>query len=1691
MAINSPKEHISHLPKWAQRLLYIFSALIILWLVIYIAFRTPAVQSYLTGLAEDKVSTMINTKVSIGGIDIDFLDQIILEEVYIEDQQGDTLLYSGRLDVAFDPWAAVNKTISIDHVIIADTYINLYQLEGTDTLNFEFIPEAFASDTTTQTQEDTTSSSWNIQANELLLSNIRFDYNADSTMMHLALNKLNLLFDKIAMEEQVLSASELDIDGLAFRMQLPATPSDTTGSSATSSQEEADTTDSNVINPSGYTFEFGEIMIANSKIGYQVGQVQNDSTTRQMNFENLALADIQLEVENVLVGAKEVSLDLPLMAFTEANSGFRLEELAAQVRMDMPSIALTLNELRTAYSEMNGNVEYGMRLSDNTAELMNSISLDIDWNETILGMQDVSYFSDALSSYPAISDTEAQLNWRMSMQNGEGVMDLMELTLADQARLVAEASFKDLGALDSSIAGSPYFNFNLNEFSTDYAFLSSILDDSTAQYLKTLNQKNLLLTAQVEGTLEDIEGNANLETGIGRLLANGSYQASANGANIKANLDAKQFDIKAVMLALGNPDSVASEYGNLSMVADLEAVQSFGQDTSLSSLNANILVQNFGYKGYQYEGLKVDAQKRNDAIEASIDYEDSLLQMHANAQANLNEEDSEYQMEMSLENANLFRLNLVEDSIIINNTHLQAEAQGNTLDNIVGTFKVTESSIIRGKDGYELDSLVLVAENSAEGRSINFYSDYIDAGITGQFSLAVLPTAIEEFRQYYMSAYEAPLNKTDTINTDETNQELFVNIDIRETPIIAKAFMPSLNIAQPISANAYFNSNRKKLTFRFYAPNVIYQDYRVDSLLFTAQTSQKAIRFNTKSNYIAIGDLTIPEVLLRGNLSGVKEDSLEEDREQLFATQVDLNLKVGAEDAPYRLDLNTILNSSQDTISVKLNSSELVLEEEPWEISPNASILYANNFLEIDSFYLRQDEQIIQINTNNEQQETNLQVLIDQLAIGPLLASLDMNDYMIGGSLNVEASLQNLFNAGDLESNLTIDDLVVRDMPVGTLELMVSGENLATPEGTTPLQMQMNLNGSNNELALEGNYRLDSGYFDFDVNMERFQLDPWQTFMQDYVEELEGVLQANLQLQGTASDPSITGNFTFADEVSLIPSITGAQYYINNQTLEFNGDELVFNEFTILDSARTEATIDGNISFADLSNPVLNLAFDTDNFQFVNSENYQNESFYGRVFATAFLEIVGEVDNLNVTGDVSVNEGTDMIIAMVDEAGEAAQAEYIQFVDATGGNAFLKADTIAGDSTAVSEPDSLDNQTLEIRGFSLSTNISISPEAQFTIIIDPVNGDQITASGEGELNVSMSPTGEMNMQGTYILEDGAYVLTFAQVVKKEFQIREGSTLTWAGDPANARFDITAVYTAETTVDGMLTAVYQEEIRQSGGGSYITTEQPVNVLMNISGELTEPELSFDIEIPELEASGMSAQIIQNLVEQMQQDETQLYKQVFALIVLNRFLPVEGGFGSGGGGSPLTNVNQKIDQSLSRMLSSTLTNLGEDYLGGVQIDLNLESDELQAQNTALADRDLNLQVSKQFFSDRLTISAGGMTSLNTNSSAGAGGASDNQFYGEFEVLYRLDDKGNLNIRIFQNSERDIFTNEVDIRQGFSLRHQKTFDKIFEDDDQVLRSRPNSEEDEENDEEKEEQSSKGDTALDNAQRHKRNRK
>ena len=1012
-------------------MLIFFGVLFALWLIVYIAFRTPPVQRYVTNLIGEQASKQLGTKVSLEGIDIEWFDGVELAGVYIEDQQQDTLLYAGLLAAYIEPAALFNKTASIRLVEIRDTYVNLYQPEGQEDLNFAFIPEAFASEDTTTTPEDTTASAWKIELYQLLLDDIRFDFRADGTEMELALNQLSMLFESLGLEESFIRGDELNIDGLRVALALPPTDTSAVADSVAAPVAEANPDSSNIINPSGFKYALNQLRLENSRLAYRV-KGSEDSTLQQINFEDLVADQLNLTVEDLYVGETEARLEVPRLTFVEAKSGFRLNELAMSAQVAMPEVKAELTELKTGHSTLNGNVRVALTLADNTAELMRSLAVQSRLDGAVLGMADAAYFTNALDSLPAMKDLSPELSWQVAIAEGDGNVQGLAFYIDDQLALRAEASFKDLPALDSAVAGSPYFNVQVPEFSTNLGFLDQFIPPTSQQYIPATDDPNLLLTASAEGYLSDLEANVTLQSGVGEMNATAQYAQKAQLTNIQTNVQARNFQLGSLLRPFVG-DTLARDFDRLSFHADAQVRQrTTARDTTLEQLTANLVVDRLDYKQHRYEGLVATGTLTDgNQVEAQIRYEDSLLNLMTNARADLDQE--KYQLNLHLQDANLFRLNLVPDSIIIVNSRLQADIEGTDPDQLTGFVKLSDTEVVKDRNRFVQDSLLFVAEGPKENRRLFLTADHMYAVVTGQFTMAELPKAIEDFEQHYFAATE-PNVALDTVNTQQIGgQRLALRLEVEEVPTLLRPFVPELEIPEPMFVGADFNSVNHQLEFTASVPRLTYGTNVVDSLYLNATTNDRQIDVEFYTDNVQSGSLSIPQIRLEGHLTG---DTQSGQDQPLSTTVADFNLKLGQADSPYHLDLSAQVESGQDTITTQLERLELMLKGQGWKTPRNATITYADKYLDIDNFFLKQGDQEIALSTGRDGDKTDLKIMIDQLRLSPLFSVLDLEDYQVEGTLYGEAEVLDMFTPGPVDANFRINQLAVQDTVLGDMVAM-------------------------------------------------------------------------------------------------------------------------------------------------------------------------------------------------------------------------------------------------------------------------------------------------------------------------------------------------------------------------------------------------------------------------------------------------------------------------------------------------------------------------------------------------------------------------------------------------------------------------------------------------------------------------------
>src|SRR5690606_11294745 len=166
---------------------WIFLALIILVVVILLFIRSPWGQGIIVDKAVAYVTDKTQTEIHVDRLFITFSGNIFVEGLYMEDQQSDTLLYSHSLEtgVAFLP--LINSgAIHLSKLEWDGLKARVSRSEETKKFNFDFITEAFMSDTDTLAAEpavtDSAASSFpDIDLGPIDLTNFDLSY-ADEVM---------------------------------------------------------------------------------------------------------------------------------------------------------------------------------------------------------------------------------------------------------------------------------------------------------------------------------------------------------------------------------------------------------------------------------------------------------------------------------------------------------------------------------------------------------------------------------------------------------------------------------------------------------------------------------------------------------------------------------------------------------------------------------------------------------------------------------------------------------------------------------------------------------------------------------------------------------------------------------------------------------------------------------------------------------------------------------------------------------------------------------------------------------------------------------------------------------------------------------------------------------------------------------------------------------------------------------------------------------------------------------------------------------------------------------------------------------------------------------------------------------------------------------------------------------------------
>ena len=329
----------------------------------------------------------------------------------------------------------------------------------------------------------------------------------------------------------------------------------------------------------------------------------------------------------------------------------------------------------------------------------------------------------------------------------------------------------------------------------------------------------------------------------------------------------------------------------------------------------------------------------------------------------------------------------------------------------------------------------------------------------------------------------------------------------------------------------------------------------------------------------------------------------------------------------------------------------------------------------------------------------------------------------------------------------------------------------------------------------------------------------------------------------------------------------------------------------------------------------------------------------------------------------------------------------------------------------------------------LTGQADITPQADIVLVMDEVLGDKMEANGEGNIRVEYNTSeDDFKMYGSYTVNNGSYNFSLQDIITRDFSITSGSTVSFRGSPMDATLDINAVYSLQANLADLDESFVTES-------ELTRTTVPVHTILKISGDLTHPDIGFDIELPTVSAD------IDSKMRSIISTDEMMNREIIYLLALNRFF------------TPDYSIGQNGNNEWVSMASSTISSSLGSILGQISENWNI-SPNFRSDKGDFSDMEVDLVLSSQLLNNRLIFNGNfGYRDKRYNST---------NFVGDFDIEYLLTESGNLRLKGYNHfNDRNYSMRTALTTQGIGIMYTHDFNSWLNFFDRPARSKKEKEE------------------------------
>ena len=701
------------------------------------------------------------------------------------------------------------------------------------------------------------------------------------------------------------------------------------------------------------------------------------------------------------------------------------------------------------------------------------------------------------------------------------------------------------------------------------------------------------------------------------------------------------------------------------------------------------------------------------------------------------------------------------------------------------------------------------------------------------------------------------------------------------------------------------------------------------------------------------------------------------------------------------ININSYFEYRGDSLLAHIytDSTAIAMEKYVWQVN-KSTIDVADKYLKISDLMVSNGDRYLKINGIARPNSTTdtIHLQLNKIRIEDVLVTNEDSKFSVCGDMNLNIGLSDVYEKIGIDCKGGIDRFHVNGDYLEHLDIQT-----AWNPDSAKLNIDLGIiSGGKCRARGLGYLDSDKRFFDLMFDIDSVSDGFLNFYLHHAIRDISGTASGWLRVHGPLDDLQLHSRLVVHPTVFTVKQTNVTYVFNQNDSIILSPNNMEFKHLRFADHNGNMGDFHGNIRHNMFSKLRMNIIFDFNHQQVLNTTESDNNSFYGNLTADGQFTIRGTTSNLALNINAITLPDCDFYMQPFRKS-TLSENNYIQF----------RSSDTSDDAPA--------NNNLEdlLGGMNTHLHVRITPEANIKAIVNERTNNLMTVRGSGSLDIDIDKNGDMSIFGDYIVNKGTYNFTFGNIVNKRFEIQDGSKISWDGVPMNAMIDLTATYKLKASL-------YDLE-QDPNSSADLKRRVPVQCNMHLTNRLVDPTIKFSIEVPS------SQNYSQYTIDQYINSEEEMNRQVFMLLAAGRFYSSQSANASPTSQSSNssyigTTVSELVSNQLSDWISQNKYNLG---LG---VNYRPGDDE--------TNEEYALAVSTEVLNNKIVLSGNVGYGRDVTEASNEG-----SFIGDFDVEVKLNKNGNLRAKAYTHSNNDVIYETSPTTQGIGISYQEDFNTFGE--------------------------------------------